>query len=73
MGLTPLYKEEIADIEMLDETRECPIVAPTTSRLIVKRKGQSITRKIPKPIVLVDTREQLPFTFTRFTHRNTDL
>ena len=49
----------IDDIEdMLDETRKCPIIAPTTSRLIVKRKGKSITRKIPKPIILVDTREQ---------------
>ena len=52
---------------MFDETRESN-VTPTTSRLIVKRKGQSITRKIPKPIIIVDTREQLPFTFTRFSN-----
>ena len=38
-------------------------VAPSTSRLRVMRDGQSIIRSanIPKPIVLVDTREQEPF------------
>ena len=41
-------------------------VAPTRSRLIVKREGHSITRKIPKPVVLVDTREQDPLSFDRF-------
>lgn len=41
-------------------------VPPTTSRLIVKRGGSAITRNIPKPVVLVDTREQQPFTFERF-------
>jgi ERCC4-type nuclease len=36
---------------------------PSTSRLIVKRKGVSMNRelKIPKPVVLIDTREQTPF------------
>jgi len=53
--------------DMFDETKES-IVTPTTNRLNVKRKGQSITRKIPKPIIIVDTREQLPFTFTRFSN-----
>jgi ERCC4-type nuclease len=42
------------------------ITAPTTSRLVVKRNGHSITRKIPKPVVLVDTREQDPLSFDRF-------
>lgn len=41
-------------------------VEPTSSRLLVKRGGNSITRQIPKPIVLVDTREQRPFSFQRF-------
>ncbi len=41
-------------------------VTPTNSRLIVKRSGHSITRQIPKPIVLVDTREKYPFDFGRF-------
>jgi ERCC4-type nuclease len=40
-------------------------VAPTKSRLLVKRAGSSITRRIPKPTILVDTREKLPFDFTR--------
>jgi len=37
-------------------------VAPSTSRLRVVRDGQSIVRgaRIPKPVVLVDTREQDP-------------
>ena len=41
-------------------------VAPPSGRLIVKRDGHSITRQIPKPIVLVDTRERYPFDFSRF-------
>lgn len=41
-------------------------VPPTSSRLIVKRDGKAITSKVPKPTVLVDTREQLPHTFERF-------
>jgi len=41
-------------------------VAPPKGRLIVKRGGHSITRQIPKPIVLVDTREKYPFDFSRF-------
>lgn len=43
-------------------------VDPTESRLIVKRDGSAITRKIPKPVALVDTREQAPFTFVN--HQN---
>lgn len=39
---------------------------PTNSRLLVKRGGSSITRQIPKPTVIVDTREQAPFNFARF-------
>ena len=39
---------------------------PPTGRLIVKRDGHSITRQIPKPIVLIDTREQYPFDFITF-------
>ncbi|HZW84204.1 MAG TPA: ERCC4 domain-containing protein [Candidatus Deferrimicrobium sp.] len=41
-------------------------VPPPSKRLIVKRDGSSITRQIPKPVVLVDTREQHPFDFDRF-------
>jgi len=41
-------------------------VAPPSGRLIVKRGGHSITRHIPKPVVLVDTREKCPFDFNRF-------
>ncbi|MDA8239657.1 MAG: hypothetical protein M0Z67_04700 [Nitrospiraceae bacterium] len=41
-------------------------VAPPPGRLIVKRKGHSITRQVPKPVVLIDTREKMPFDFSRF-------
>lgn len=41
-------------------------VPPTKSRLIVKRGGSAITGKVPKPVVLVDTREQAPMDFGRF-------
>ena len=41
-------------------------VPPPSKRLIVKRNGSSITRQIPKPVVLIDTREQNPFNFSRF-------
>jgi len=45
--------------------REHHPAPPPTGRLIVKRGGHSITRKIPKPIVIVDTREKNPFDFSR--------
>jgi len=41
---------------------------PPAGRLIVKRGGHSITRQMPKPIVLVDTREKNPFDFSGFTN-----
>ena len=47
-------------------SQETYYVDPTSSRLIVKRDGHSITRQIPKPVVLIDTREKLPFDFSRF-------
>ena len=40
--------------------------APPNGRLIVKRGGHSITRQIPKPVILVDTREKYPFDFSKF-------
>ena len=46
--------------------REYHPVAPPNGRLIVKRGGHSITRQIPKPTVLVDTREKYPFDFSTF-------
>jgi len=41
---------------------------PTQSRLIVKRDGKAITGKIPKPTVVIDTREQRPFDLGRFNN-----
>lgn len=58
-------KDAIAD-DMDNSVQPPTPVAPPAGRLIVKRKGHSITRQIPKPVVLVDTREQTPFDFSRF-------
>lgn len=41
-------------------------VPPTKSRLIVKRDGSAITGRVPRPVVLVDTREQMPLSFEGF-------
>jgi hypothetical protein len=49
-----------------DYENERYFVPPPSKRLIVKRDGSSITRRIPKPVVLVDTREKSPFDFGRF-------
>jgi ERCC4-type nuclease len=49
-----------------EETYTRYFVPPPSRRLIVKRDGHSITRRIPKPVVLIDSREQSPFDFTRF-------
>ncbi len=39
-------------------------VPSPAGRLLVKRDGRSITRLIPKPTVIIDTREKAPFVFT---------
>ncbi|MDP3520859.1 MAG: ERCC4 domain-containing protein [Hydrogenophaga sp.] len=41
-------------------------VPPTASRLIVRRDGKAITGKVPKPVILTDTREQSPLDLARF-------
>ena len=42
------HEDETDDEVILAEKSECSIyVAPTTSRLMVKRKGHSITKKFP--------------------------
>jgi ERCC4-type nuclease len=67
-ALTRQYIEDYNDDE-LDESRQRPNpVAPPSGRLIVKRDGHSITRQIPKPVVLIDTRERVPLNFSRFTN-----
>lgn len=61
--------QHIADKDSNDPgicTREYYPAPPPSGRLIVKRGGHSITRQIPKPIVLIDTREKYPFDFSRF-------
>lgn len=44
-----------------------PPAPPPKSRLRITRDGRDITRTIPLPTVIVDTREQRPFDFTPFT------
>jgi ERCC4-type nuclease len=43
-------------------------LAPPQGRLLVKRAGHSITKQIPKPVVIIDTREKNPFVFTGHTN-----
>ncbi len=50
----------------LDRDSMIDPLPPTSNRLLVKRAGRSITQQIPKPVVLVDTREQDPFDFNDF-------
>jgi len=59
--------EKDENMHNTDEPRQYYyIVEPPSGRLLIKRNGRSITRQIPRPVVLVDTREQLPFDFSRF-------
>jgi len=48
------------------DMQETYYVDPPSGRLIVKRDGHSITRQIPKPVVLIYTRVKLPYDFGRF-------
>ena len=41
-------------------------VAPSSSKLVIKRSGKSTTTLVPRPVVLVDTREQLPYSFSDY-------
>ncbi len=41
-------------------------VEPTKSKLVIKRDGKTTTKLVPLPIILVDTREQLPYSFECF-------
>jgi ERCC4-type nuclease len=59
-----LAKDDSYDREVF--TKKLYPAAPPMGRLIVKRDGHSMTRQVPKPIVLIDTREQYPFDFSRF-------
>lgn len=61
-------EEKDDDIEADFENITPNFVSPPSSRLVVKRDGHSITRKIPKPTILIDTREQSPLKFTRFSN-----
>ena len=42
------------------------LAPPPSGRLLVKRDGSSITKLIPKPVIIVDSREQTPYEFAGF-------
>lgn len=66
-GKNPPKVEEDNIGEVTFDQQERPnCVPPPPGRLLVKRNGHSITRQIPKPVVLIDTREKVPFDFSRF-------
>jgi ERCC4-type nuclease len=54
--------------ELEDSEQQTYFLPPPSTRLLVKRDGHSITRQIPKPVVLIDTREKSPFDFSRFNN-----
>jgi ERCC4-type nuclease len=54
------------EYELQKSPQQTYFVPSPCTRLIVKRNGHSITRQIPKPVVLIDSREKSPFDFTRF-------
>ncbi|MCX5805644.1 MAG: hypothetical protein NT010_06180 [Proteobacteria bacterium] len=58
--------EDYNEDEVEESIQHPNYAAPPSRRLIVKRNGHSITRQIPKPVVLIDTREKSPFDFSRF-------
>jgi hypothetical protein len=68
MGKRGEFRADIGTIEDDAEDRmpELNPVPPPSRRLIVKRGGHSITRQIPKPVVLVDTRERDPLDLSGF-------
>lgn len=45
-----------------------PTAPPTKSKLIIKRDGKTITRLVPLPTVIVDTREQKPYLFDDYSN-----
>jgi hypothetical protein len=64
--LEPELDDEDLLLEEAPPRAEPHPVGPPTGRLIVKRNMHSITRQIPKPVVLIDTRERTPLSFSRF-------
>lgn len=64
--ISPVEPTDFTEDEQEVTTYQPYFVSPPSSRLIVKRDGHSITRQIPKPVVLIDTREQTPFDFRGF-------
>ena len=60
--------EDYLDEKPSDSEPQLNAVPPPPGRLVVKRNGHSITRQIPKPVVLIDTREKTPFDLRRFTN-----
>jgi ERCC4-type nuclease len=47
----------------LADKSEMVFALPPSGRLLVRREGRSIAKLVPKPVVIVDSREQAPFEF----------
>jgi ERCC4-type nuclease len=43
-------------------------VPPTKSKLIIRRGGRQTTTLVPRPVVVIDTREQAPYTFDDYSN-----
>ncbi len=41
-------------------------VPPPKGGLVIRRQGRTTTKLVPKPEIVIDTREQRPYTFSRF-------
>lgn len=44
------------------------VVSPTKSKLKIMRGGSTTTKLVPLPVIVVDTREQLPYGFESFSN-----
>jgi ERCC4-type nuclease len=64
--LSGIVKKDCKEDEPDEPIQDPNPASPPSGRLIVKRDGHSITRQIPKPTILIDTREKEPFDFSRF-------
>jgi len=67
----PVNENGFTDIQEFYESNSYNVlpneaVPPPSGRLLVKRNGKSITRQIPKPFAIVDSREKEPFSFSKY-------
>ncbi len=62
-----LEVDDLGEVELNGlRCAEARVASLGSRRLVVRRDGHSITRSVPKPVVIVDTREQAAYSFERF-------